>query len=147
MADSLVARLREAIDETERIAQAAKRRAPRPWMGTFKQVTEGPIGEMTIVASTDWAEVSHHIDANDPDRVLRRCAADRKILDPHVPMQWAFKWVGPTDDRQRVPDMRCSVCWTDYDPDGKFDHECHHGPHEWPCAMVLALSEAYGVEA
>lgn len=64
MTDSLVARLREAIDETQRIAQAA--------VGFDYGVK-------------DWADdgdpVNVHIARHDPAAVLRRCAADRKLLD------------------------------------------------------------------
>lgn len=146
----LVTRLREAMaDEALRLSELP----PWPW----KLNAEGD----EILAADDeeictgWAlssrqqrAVAAYIVDQDPQAKLRRIEIDRKILEPHTPMQWAFKWIGPMENpANRAPDMRCSACWTDYDPDGKFDHECHHAPHEWPCATVLALAEAYGVEA
>lgn len=66
MTDSLVARLREAIDETERIAQAA--------VGFDYGVK-------------DWADdgdpVNVHIARHDPAAAERQCAAYRRILDLH----------------------------------------------------------------
>lgn len=69
MTDSLVARLREAIDETQRIAQAVRADG---W-------------HEDVAKAEGWNEynegVREHILRHDPAAVLRRCAADRKLLD------------------------------------------------------------------
>lgn len=59
----LVTRLLAAIEETERIAHGASR-----WSEGASEWADG--GE------PDWVHIAHH----DPTTVLRRCAADRKIV-------------------------------------------------------------------
>jgi hypothetical protein len=132
----LITRLRAALAEIERVARATSQESWEYWSHYIAQCFPGD--------QTQGPELMAHMP---PSALLDMVAAHRKILAPHTPMQWAFKWIGPSDDpANRVPDMRCSACWTDYDPDGKYDRECHHDPHEWPCDTVKALAEGYGVE-
>jgi hypothetical protein len=150
---TLADKLRAALDETEQLAQRTLNgpfRGMRAGVYTDHHETppvQGAIVRVSIQPMLGEGPFSPIYLAYDPTVVLRMVAAHRKILDLHTPMQWAFKWIGPSDDpANRVPDMRCSACWTDYDPDGKYDRECHHDPHEWPCDTVKALAEGYGVE-
>lgn len=89
--DDLVARLRAAIDETERIARAcepgvdfhASEDPTKP--GTFdaEAYESGSLGNFVQVGQADVPFVAHIV-RHDPAAVLRRCAADRKILDMWV---------------------------------------------------------------
>lgn len=68
----LIERLRAAIDATERIAQAAS--GDSVFDGTG--IVTGPRGSAVLLSTA-----ARHIARHDPASVLRRCAADRKILD------------------------------------------------------------------
>lgn len=70
---------------------------------------------------------AEHIALNDPASVLRRCAADRKQLELH----------GPMEDPEVVgDDLHCTSCRVT--AIGEFDAA------PWPCATVRALAEGYG---
>lgn len=99
----LVTRLREAIDETERIARAAGGSAWIRWTGFGPVVVERET-EYGVVYVTGAGVVSDegqpspkqvdHILHHDPAAVLRRITADRKILD-HIAGELADD---PSDD-------------------------------------------------
>ncbi|MGW5690306.1 DUF6221 family protein [Streptomyces asiaticus] len=65
---------------------------------------------------------SIHIALNDPESVLRRCAADRKLLELHG----------------RHEDDGCRTCveWS--------ETEYYHVPVPFPCDSFSALAEGYG---
>jgi hypothetical protein len=63
----LTTRLLAAIEETERIAQAAIR-----WSEGASEWADGE--------NPDWVHIAHH----DPTTVLRRCAVDRKIVERYT---------------------------------------------------------------
>ena len=68
------------------------------------------------------------IAANDPDSVLRRCAADRKLLELHAPQQ----------DGSAFPDsLQCRTC-SETPGDG------YQYLVPFPCPTVLAIAEGYG---
>lgn len=127
----LVSRLLEAIGETERIAETAGRDGEPNWtaggelsetVSTVKYgqpVATGPYGYLV-------PEVREHIAHNDPSSVLRRCAADRKLLAIHVPVENA------------LGEQVCECCATQ---DIAGDRE-----GEWPCETVMTRVEAYGLE-
>lgn len=86
---------------------------------------------MVATGSQDFMDRQQgdHIAANDPESVLRRCAADRKALERHTlhrtvrDTTWmAFGCYHPTKH-----DSRCA-----------FDKQC------WPCPDFLSLAEGYG---
>lgn len=87
----LVAFLRAALDDDERVAQAAARTR-----GTFWT----PVG----LQSTFDARVDDHIARHDPARVLREVAAKRAILDLHHKQEAA-----EFEDRRSVASW-CPVC-------------------------------------
>lgn len=70
--NDLIAAIRGAIDETERIATEAV----------------GPDWQTDVAADSGWnsyrEHVRSHILRHDPAAALRRCAADRRILDQIV---------------------------------------------------------------
>ncbi|MFJ6729356.1 DUF6221 family protein [Streptomyces sp. NPDC091281] len=73
-----------------------------------------------------------HIMLNDPDSVLRRCAADRKILSAHP---YTTRVINPGYGGHSAG-FGCETCH-DWDgvPEGRGN-----------CATILALAEGYGLE-
>lgn len=106
MAD-LVARLREAIDAAE----------------------SNPLHQLTCQMAKPVPEgfpfPTFSCNCDGPTERLRRCAADRKILDLHA----------ASEDGKR-----CGSC-ADVDTAGIWRADLA------PCGTLLALAEAYGVEA
>lgn len=124
MADSLADRLRTAIDAEEARAHALP---PFPWRvfpdgdDQVLAADDLPVAEAFALSSNQQRLVAEHIARHDPAAVLRRCAADRKILDLHAT---ALAWY---EGNQGV------------DPDPSEVNTL--------CTVVEALAEAYGVEA
>lgn len=100
MSEDLVFWLGQQLIAEENAALAALSRAPSPWVGMFKQVTSEPAGApIQTVASTDWAEVSYHIEMWEPQRVLDEVAAKRAVLDRYDLIVKAVKEAGQPSDR------------------------------------------------
>lgn len=126
--EELVARIREALDETERIARAAKGEA---WELHRDSRVVTAVGDDDAFRGHGYkVEFAEHIAHNDPARVLRRVAADRKILDLH--RNEAFK---PAWDQDGPLRYTCSTC-----------SERGMQMFDTWCDTVLALAEAYGIE-
>ncbi|HEY1395008.1 DUF6221 family protein [Roseateles sp.] len=124
----LVARLREAIGETEQVAKDAEQENWR-WYAEDKTVmTHGQDGEWEGYRTTGTRADAEHIARHDPTTVIRRCAADRKILDLHGLMPRPLKNGMPTG-------WACSIC-----DDGE-------GTYNYPCETVQIVAEFYEVEA
>lgn len=83
MSDELAEWLRAQLDEDERLARHALEWAPSPWVGAFKQVTSEPEGSIKTVASTNSAQVSHHIERWEPEAVLAEVEAKGRLIDLH----------------------------------------------------------------
>jgi hypothetical protein len=151
MSDDLVTRLLAAIEETERVAQAA---TPGPWRynpnkhwhkpGTcwFEEaVFTGPAGKDAVciagTGETDHPEAmarAAHIAHNDPAAVLRRCNADRYIVESH-PATAVFD-----PGSSEVPGFVCETC-VQYDRYG-FPMD----DSSYPCTTLRKLAEGYGLE-
>lgn len=114
--DDLVQLLREAIDETERIARAAV--GDSVFDGTG--IVTGPRWSVAMLSTSAW-HIAHH----DPAAVLRRCAADRKILDMWKP--------DPVDDLV-----------AEFDGFRSCSDSC---PPQIGAYILAALAEGYGIEA
>ncbi|MEU0467283.1 DUF6221 family protein [Amycolatopsis sp. NPDC006131] len=127
----LVERLLAAITETERVAAAVPDYLAGPWTAGKK---EGYLtGDYKVFAASGQevvgpgyegggafgVEVRDHIALNGPARALRRCAADRKIVELHEP--------------RGVRDVDCGEC-SDRDY-----------PEPWPCPTLEYLAEGYGI--
>lgn len=86
---------------------------------------------LPTMSHTPWDEARNvwnnasHIAANDPESVLRRCAADRKLLELHAPTQGFNVYGGSC--------TACSACGA-----------AEEYPVWYPCPSVLALAEGYG---
>lgn len=82
---ALAARLLDAIGETERAALAAAQQ--RPWVQWMplsdpRRLVAGDGKWWDVRPSIDTAtdEIAEHISRHDPAAVLRRCAADRRMV-------------------------------------------------------------------
>ncbi|WP_086564918.1 DUF6221 family protein [Streptomyces africanus] len=117
----------ERIEERE----AAARNHQQPcgeweydWL--VKEVRD--LGNAGTVASVPRLGTGEFIALNDPESVLRRCAADRKLLERHRPQQ----------DGSPFPDsMQCRTC----SEDGGDGYQ-YLVPA--PCPTLRDLAEGYG---
>ncbi|MEV5451535.1 DUF6221 family protein [Streptomyces sp. NPDC052535] len=91
------------------------------WVSRYLILLDGPNGESKVTTEMP-AELAEHIAANDPESVLRRCAADRKLLELHG--------------------GRGHGCPA-YDYDGDLDEFARFYNHE-ACPVVQHLAESYG---
>lgn len=127
MTDTLAVRLHAAIGETERIA----REALEPTGPTVDVTVNGqpqlPTGNTNRTAYS--AETLRYLVAQQPDAVLRRCAADRKILTEHA-----------AADFTAYGDQLCRRCTVNNDAS-----DALHDWMIWPCPTLLALAEGYGI--
>lgn len=132
----LVARLREAIDETE--------------VHPLHHLT----CQMIKVPPEGFPFPTFSCNCNGPTERLRRCAADRKILDLHAPIWELVEWPNAADHRGKnwvCPSCRPAHPTTDWHP---LPNEAGVLPEGFvprytlaPCPTLAALAEAYGVEA
>ena len=120
----LVSRLLESITAKEEKAEAAK-----ALHVSLNIARRG--GKTTLYA---------FLNDNDPSSVLRRCAADRKILELHTPKVYETdEW----DENRVLVDVEypyCPRCWA------AADYPAHSNPPErYPCGHVRLLAESYGL--
>lgn len=124
----LVSRLLAAIEETERLARAAQDYVgDGPWsVGRARGSGEPYVnGEVAAVCSFIEEASALHIVRNDPAAVLRRCAADRKLLARGGPFCSCYEYGPPTN-----PNTGLSI------------------PHHYDCSSYEAaslLAEVYGI--
>ncbi|HEX3778614.1 MAG TPA: DUF6221 family protein [Pseudonocardiaceae bacterium] len=139
MTDDLVTRLLAAIEAKDAKARAV--RCPAEWhVGNGSEEWNSP--EMVYMwppefhtpyeqdkhwrgLQTDGTEMAEHIADNDPADVLRGCAADRKILNLHLPHRAG----GYVD---------CLTCRVPYVPEDEAE--------AWPCDTIRALAERYRLD-
>jgi hypothetical protein len=125
--EDILAWLNAAITRREEAARDAARsygpRWARPVDTDLVRVSEDGIW---FQALSD--EIAEHVVYNDPESVLRRCAADRKVLELHRPQQ----------DGSGFPDsMQCRTCSQDGGDGYRYLVPA-------PCPSVVALAEGYG---
>ena len=135
MTEDLAARLLAAIDAKESKARAAATHAPGPWrvdpddndamLPTGVWVEDAADTGVAVVRGNYRAEF---LVDNQPDTVLRRCAADRKILAEHQP------------DGTAYGDQLCRRCTLGDEASDKL-----HRWFIWPCPTLRALAEGYGI--
>lgn len=137
--ERILAWLNRAVSEREALAHAAlnhgRGSAWRANGATVEVVTDQPVYadvfEETVVFNegSPTEEQAVHIAANDPESVLRRCAADRKLIELHRPQQTGAGF----------PDLQeCRTCSADSLGDG------YQYLVPAPCPSLLALAEGYG---
>lgn len=136
----LIEKLRAALDDDERVAQASIGRNGRAehGRGNWTHLDDGRVEDDQDILRVrfTWRAEGAHIARHDPARVLRQVAAMRKVLELHSPVDVvAFG---------KVTARECAAC---------FDVDTYRGYSEepprldWPCPTILAFAEAYGIEA
>jgi len=122
----------QQINKTQRIAEAARGQGEGRWnheTGYHSGRVVDERGETVVYdEGAPLEEEAAHIALNDPATVLRRCTADRKILDEHKP------YGGNYLDR-----YACTGCG-EYRDDWVIDHTND-------CPTLQALAEGYGLTA
>lgn len=166
MADQVVSFLTSKLDEAQLLAEAAKMRAQPPWTSDRGMVVAAATvdnnamhpdrdlwdceGAETLSMHPD---VARFVASNDPDVVLRRVAADRKILEIHsLEEESIHEFTGDYEER-----VDSEGRTTRYFPPGSITGSrrvgtrylcanCERsGDNEpWPCATVRALAEGWG---
>lgn len=154
MADDISRRIFAAIEARERLARAA---TPGPWAPDEGEdpyddevytVHDGEHGDLVgeVVAFARGGDRQHanqlHIAHNNPDAVLRRCAADRRILGLHEHEEMRFAAIARITSipAEKSPFLACIACGTRDEEGGlMFDSKFY-------CATVRALGDSYGVE-
>lgn len=135
---TLLQQLEAAIAETERIAREAAHCFGANW--TLDIWDEEWLGVRAVRGDDDNAIIGEdnvgvaegrHIVRNDPARVLRRVARDRKLLARHKPDSY-------------VGIRCCSNCRQDHTILG--DHDNNAQLVWWPCDDVRDLAEDYEIE-
>ncbi len=151
----LLGKLEAAIAETERIAIAAAGKLPH-WVrgerGDASSVyARNPAGrcpnhpadganpcddeflaEFGDSVGAEAEAIAEHVVRNDPNRVLRRVARDRKLLERHKPVEMAYG------------NIRCHQCREDHTEFGEYDNVSQ--PVRWPCDDVRDMAEDYEIE-
>jgi hypothetical protein len=119
--DDLSSRLLAAIGETEQAAPNIHREGCKslpPWQ--------------------DWHPRT--CDCAMPASVLRRCAADRKILELHKPEVYETDEWDENHVLVEVEYLYCPRCWA------AADYPAHSNPPApYPCEHVRLLAEGYGL--
>lgn len=137
-ASDLPARILAEIKETERIAHAVEDNSA-PWDGQWKS-DHG----RAVRTYNDWVLVyphgdnaplrpglAEHIAHNDLATVLRRCAADRRILELHQQVE------ADLSPHSSDKPTGCVTCHNDPD--------CGWTLGNGVCGTVIALAEGYGI--
>jgi hypothetical protein len=136
--EDILSWLDAAITRFERNAHAAAEAAKGAvWDGADREVTVAGAGGDGLADGVMYgdlyepmkAAVSLHMALNDPESVLRRCAADRKLLELHSPK-----------DVPLEVDKICVHCSA---RDGSRPLVYAY-PVAFPCPTIRALAEGYG---
>lgn len=113
--DRMVVSLREAMDAAQRVAEAAAEDGTPDWHTEDHFVVADGNGEAVVYdEGRPTPDQVWHIVRNDPATVLRRIAADRKMLELH------------RAEPGQHPDF------------------CGYDKHQLPCPAVRLLAEGYG---
>ena len=128
--EDILAWLDSAITRRESAASVA---SPGPWVqggiGDYGWTVRTGIRSVETEDSEIGQADARHIALNSPSAVLRRCAADRKLLELHRPQQ----------DGSGFPDsVQCRTCSEDSLGDG-YQYLVYA-----PCLTIVALAEGYG---
>lgn len=157
MTDDLASRVLAAIEGTERIARDTyadvfflkPRRSPSAWSaepirgvvvtGRDHLVSRAEGG---LIADAMSKEDATHIARQDPSTTLRRCAADRKLVELHVKVVELWD---QGDERGLFDVAICRTCAYGASCDHCFDRDSLPLV-AWPCLPLRLLAEGYGVE-
>lgn len=127
----ILAFLDSAIRHREYLARLTEDESGAQWReDPFLYGVRDQTNALAIRARENRTTVLAHIAANDPESVLRRCAADRKLAELH-------QRAGDGTDMAREYPV-CRTCTFDACPDPE------PLPESWPCPTLLAVAEGYG---
>lgn len=145
MSDDLVPRLLAAIVETEAFAETAGEPDDNWEYRRGASVTPAPKDRSRTVIKFDggiswhpgtdqvifafWEEDLEHIVRHSPSAVLRRCAADRRVVERHTEFHAAVLPAAPGAEPQT--ERWCTQCRSS----------------RWPCPELVDRAEAYGITA
>jgi hypothetical protein len=116
----------QQIDATQHAAEAAAQDGTPDWHAkTHFRVADGNGDPVVYDEGRPTEDQARHIALHDPAAVLRRCAADRKILEHHAP------------NTHGIDVYACTGCGSD-DYGWTVDHTND-------CPTLLALAEGYGL--
>ncbi|HZX38204.1 MAG TPA: DUF6221 family protein [Streptomyces sp.] len=128
----------EKITAAENTVRAAEKEHGRDW--TTRWVQRGDYFEVTddlglLVADQVQPSTAGLIAANDPQAILRRCAADRKLLTLHGPRGTDWN----SSERERCDPYVCEGCGQ--------EGICQDWvtEHANDCPVLLAVAEGYGL--
>jgi hypothetical protein len=126
----------QQIDAAEHQARAAAEFQALEWSCPSTGVVD--LGAELI--ATGDRDVAYHIVRHDPAAVLRRCAADRKILEHHRPT--------PCGAFGCDCGNRCATCdWTESQEKGEEARWGSPDLHFYPCptarALAMAVADGY----
>ncbi|WP_203911231.1 DUF6221 family protein [Rhizocola hellebori] len=149
MADTLIDKLKAALDEDERIALRAAGFSPT-WSYDRETFTidsaEGSVAARKAGGSPINDVDGEHIARHDPARALRQVAAHRKLLELHpIYSKPKLGFIAAPD--RKDPAVMYEQVGVEY-MCGKCDqwrHEEFYHPEPW-CDTLLALAEVYGIE-
>jgi hypothetical protein len=131
--DQMVVWLRDAMDAAEKEANAAARRAWSPHWEYDSSVHEiRDLNNGNTLANIYFPAIGNFSAANDPAAVLRRIAADRKILAAHPRVESTPDWAPAYG--LSMPPFACETCHID-------EYYVSGGGN---CDTILALAEGYG---
>lgn len=121
--------------------QTARQARPGPWrpggIGEFGWTVHTGAGTVEADDSDQGMADCRHIALHDPESVLRRCAADRKLLELHRPV--------PCGQFGCDCDQKCATCdWTQSQETGRRPVWGECDQHAYPCPTVRAIAEGYG---
>ena len=128
MTTDLHSAVRTAVDEARRLAQAASK---GPWRIDGMSIRGfTPLNERDcLVVKHTWPQEAAHIVFWNPSRALAMCDWADDVLARHTPEPWSIN----------VPDLVCTKCVTG-------DRDCYQGNDAWPCAELVSVAAAFGVE-
>ncbi|MGW9238102.1 DUF6221 family protein [[Kitasatospora] papulosa] len=123
--ENILAYLERAITSREHTATEAAVEYGTEWYYDDGLVLARHEDDMVATGSQDFLErpQGEHIALNDPASVLRRCAADRKLIAEHGPFS--------------ATDLSCKGCGLD-------SHEEMVTGYYEDCPVLCALAEGYG---
>ena len=131
--DGIMVWLRETMDAATRRAEAAATETgSAEWEYRAAQFTHFTLNATSspgfMVADVDYLDPApgKFMADNDPAAVLRRIAADRKMLDLHAPVTVEYEDDSPTT-------LACRTCGSHFEY-----------PTRWPCTTLRLLAEGYG---
>jgi hypothetical protein len=157
VAEDLIAWVSAAIEQTEKIARAAEVEAPGPWIRGHREYNpkvDTPDGQQIYDSARDVVVYDEgqpgpasvgHIVHNNPADTLRRCEADRRLLDQvqtwrheYVDGDPWFSCAQAVDDSGAEPGSGCA----DDDRAGQ-PCDCPTGTHIKQ--VMAALAARYGI--